>query len=228
MKKTIVIIIFLSFCIATSVLANEKRNHFGMFYTPRFDYFSSKEMEVKDWFSYNTTSRYNHEAGLTYVRSGRINKHISLIYSTYRFDANYSYSFDVSDDETVGKEYFDLRKINLEIGASKTIFKTDIISISPLIYMGLPSPLISSTVTSYNINNEVLKMRSFDFVSLENQMYKLPYLGVSIGLKYPIKEYLVLEASPFIKAYFNVFSNQDKHYSPMFSFGATVCLYIKN
>ena len=51
MKRASAIIIFLSFCINTSVLANEKRNHFGIFYTPRFDYFSSKETEVKDWFS---------------------------------------------------------------------------------------------------------------------------------------------------------------------------------
>lgn len=258
MRQILKIILFSLFLFSQlGLYGQEKTNSIGIYYSQKFNYFSSKEIIINDWLSYDFSPKFSYNIGIEYTRSGIVNKHLGIFYSSSSYTTNYHYYFEINEkdkDKLIGREEFNNKKINLEIGLSKTLNSQKKFNIIPVLFIvysicfddiydlfnnwkiddGEFIPINStSNIRSYSISGNKLNT-TMGLPDLDN--YSLPYIKFSPKFSYSISEHFAIQLSPFVETYFNIkfglFKNYNNtfklKYVPNCSYGASIYFLFQN
>jgi len=91
MRQILKIILFSLFLFSQlGLYGQEKTNSIGIYYSQKFNYFSSKEIIIMIgwvWF----LPKFSYNIGIEYTRSGIVNKHLGIFYSSSSYTTNYHY-----------------------------------------------------------------------------------------------------------------------------------------
>lgn len=219
MKRSIfLILLFLIF--ATALFAQDKQFSFGLYFTPRYDYYS-KNIELHRSFVNGNFDRSNfsYVAGVNFTFYGeKINKHFGIGYSRYKFNVNYNYNTPICpyDSFVITKCNYITYKTIFNAGISKQVYNSNILSIMPSLCLTIPLFLFfPNTNKEFFLNGDDTPhpWGDADFFNLINKMFNYPMINLNTQFVFYPQSTVGFILSPFIETSINFWDNPRYSYS---------------
>ncbi len=208
-----------------------QKNSIGIFYSSRFDKFSDKTIVGKTFnlspnfyeISYKLQPQYNNGIGLQYIKTGIINKHFQISFSSYDFTANYEYSIPIhpSDSNVITGTKFYMRKAEISFGISKSVLLNDFFCLLPGLSIDFPALNLYRYNTYFYSNGKGGGAYDSDFLDLESKMFKSPFLNFYLQIGFFQNKILSFYLSPFVKISTSIVTQYYNRHSSDFSYGIT-------